>query len=222
MQHRKEAIQRKVDVVDLQGTQCDREALSWIARDDRAMPRPVHRNGFGLSSADDYGLNAQLGLAPAGIGRVALAIASIEALHIKIMDISEGMRHAPRDAVRMCEMREGRHAGNREAQSVECIAGQMQLRIHSGDIEGSMRIARDDRLAGHGMPTVDRPVVGAAKRGFGRHHRRQGFDRRRQIVERGDPASSFDHVPRRGVAAGWPATISGRAGSRVSPRGPGG
>ena len=31
-----------------------------------------------------------------------------------------------------------------------------------------------------------------------------------------------DHVPLRGVADGWPATISGRTGSRVSPRGPGG
>ena len=31
-----------------------------------------------------------------------------------------------------------------------------------------------------------------------------------------------DVLPLRGVAGGWPATISGRTGSRVSPRGPGG
>ena len=226
MQHRKEAIpSERSTSVDLQERQSNREALSWIARDDRpcrvlwhvTVSASAPRNGLWSSSA------ARSPRQPASV-RSARHGASIEALPHK--DHGYQRRHAVThhaNAGPVCEM-PGRPAppGTEKLRAVEMHRSQSSCAIHSGDIEGSMRIARDERLCRPTvMPTVDRPSLlePASVASGDTTIAAKGFDRRSQIdEERGDSASVLDPMsPRRGVAGRVASDDIRQAGSRVSP-----
>src|SRR6266436_7135010 len=114
-----------------------------------------------LFAAHRNALLAALDLRPVTF-EARILCASVEVLDIKVVNVDERMRHAPRDVGGVTVMRKSRYARHRQTDNVELITGKMRLRIHVGHFQNPVWVSREQRTAGCGAVRGESPVIAAA------------------------------------------------------------
>ena len=136
-------------------------------KDNGPVTRAAHRLDYVRCAFYFDALLADFGCAPLAL--VFVAIRRVKALDVQVLVVRAGMGDGPGDALVVSEMREGRHAGERDANDVECIlrvgASEMILVIDVRHINRPVWVAGQERLAAARFATVHDPVVAAVAGG---------------------------------------------------------
>ncbi len=74
----------------------------------------------------------------------------VRALDVEVLVVAVRVRHTPRDVLGVAEVREPRHADEREPDRVEGVAREMALVVDARNLEAPVRVAADERLPRRG------------------------------------------------------------------------
>ena len=132
------------------GAQREAEPRRGVAEEDRAVAgRPaLDRHRVVVADRD---------LLAAGLER------PVERLDVEILVVAVGVRHAPRDALVVPEVRESRHPDERQPDRVELGPGEVALVVHVRDLDEPVRVAGDEGPARPGAGPGQRPRVRPAR-----------------------------------------------------------